>query len=415
MPSEQRVGTAESASSSGGVLAGVRVVELGQLLAGPFAGHLLADFGAEVIKVEQPGRGDPMREWGHHRYNDRALWWPSIARNKKSVSLNLRTPEGQAILKQLLQQADALVENFRPGTLEGWGLGPEELHEINPRLVIARVSGYGQTGPYANRAGFASAGEALGGLRYLNGYPGEAPPRTGISLGDSLAGMFAVQGILAALYQRDALGLERGQVVDVSIMESCFALLESSVTEYDLLNVIREPSGTGLKNVAPSNIYKSGDDKWMVIAANADTLFRRLCAAMDVPDLADDPRFSTHAARGTNSDELDRIISDWAVQHTAAQIDKILNAQGVVASPIYNAEDIAHDQHYAARDMILRVEDPHMGEIAIPGFIPKFSATPGVHRWTGPGEVGQHNQEVLGDVLGLSDKELDQLLEGGII
>ena len=401
--------------STGGVLAGVRVVELGQLLAGPFAGHLLADFGAEVIKVEPPGRGDPMREWGHHLYHERALWWPSLARNKKAVSLNLRTARGQELLGQLLQQADALVENFRPGTLEGWGLGPERLHELNPDLVIARVSGYGQTGPYADRVGFASAGEALGGLRHLNGYPDEAPPRTGISLGDSLAGMFAVQGILAALYQRDVLGTARGQVVDVSIMEACFALLESTVTEYDLLNVVRGPSGTGLKNVAPSNIYMSSDGKWMVIAANADTLFRRLCLAMEVPRLADDPKYSTHEARGTNSEELDGIISDWAAKHSAAEIDKVLNEHGVVVSPIYDAADIANDPHYAARDMILRVEDPHMGEIAVPGFIPKFSATPSVHRWTGPGDVGQHNREVLGDVLGVSDVELEDLREGGVI
>jgi formyl-CoA transferase len=401
--------------ATGGVLAGVRVVELGQFLAGPFAGHLLADFGAEVIKVEQPGRGDPMRDWGHHRYKGRALWWPSVARNKKAVSLNLRVPRGQQLLAELLQHADALVENFRPGTLEQWGLGPDTLHEMNQGLVIARVSGYGQTGPYADRVGFASAGEALGGLRYLNGFPGEAPPRTGISLGDSLAGMFAVQGILAALYQRDVLGLGKGQVVDVSIMEACFALLESTVTEYDVLKVIREPSGTGLKNVAPSNIYKSGDAKWMVIAANADTLFRRLCQAMGQPELADDPRFSTHAQRGINSDELDDIVSGWAGKHTAEEIDKILSEHGVVVSPIYNAADIACDPHYKAREMILRVNDPHLGDIAVPGFVPKFQTTPGVHRWTGPAEIGQHNEEILGELLGIPADELAVLRSEGVI
>jgi crotonobetainyl-CoA:carnitine CoA-transferase CaiB-like acyl-CoA transferase len=389
---------------------------MGQLLAGPFAGHLLADMGAEVIKIEPPGSGDPMREWGHHRYNGRALWWPSLARNKKSVSLNLRTSEGQTMLKRLIEHADALVENFRPGTLEKWGIGPDELLEVNPRLVIARVSGYGQTGPYADRVGFASAGEALGGLRYLNGFPGEAPPRTGISLGDSLAGMFAVQGVLAALYQRDALGgVGSGQVIDVSIMESCFALLESAVTEYDLLKVVREPSGTALRNVAPSNIYKSSDGKWMVIAANAESLFQRLCEAMGQPELGKDPRFTTHRARGEHADELDAIIATWAEARTAEEIDRILNACGVVASPIFSAADISVDPHYAAREMILRVEDPVMGDIAVPGFVPKFSATPSVHRWTGPTEVGQHNRAILGELLGIEDDELARLQEAGLI
>lgn len=402
-------------AQEGGVLSGTRILELGQLLAGPFAGHLLADLGAEVIKIEQPGTGDPMREWGHHRYNGRALWWPSLARNKKSVSLNLRSSEGQGILKRLLKHADALIENFRPGTLEKWGMGPDVLQEINPRLVIARVSGYGQTGPYAGRVGFASAGEALGGLRYLNGFPGAAPPRTGISLGDSLAGMFAVQGVLAALYQRDVLGGDRGQVVDVSIMESCFALLESVVTEYDLLKVVREPSGTALRNVAPSNIYKSRDGKWMVIAANADSLFQRLCQAIGLPELSGDPRFASHAARGEHAEELDAIISDWAEERTADEIDRVLNGRGVVASPIFSAADIYEDPHYAAREMILRVEDPLMGDIAVPGFVPKFSATPGVHRWTGPTEVGQHNGAILGGLLDIGDDELKRLHEAGLI
>lgn len=399
----------------GGVLDGVRILELGQLLAGPFAGHLLADLGAEVIKIEQPGGGDPMREWGHHRYQGRALWWPSLARNKKAVTLNLADERGQGILKQLVAEADGLVENFRPGVLEKWGLAPEILHEINPKLVIARVSGYGQTGPYSDRVGFASAGEALGGLRYLNGYPGEAPPRTGISLGDSLAGMFAVQGLLAALYHRDALGGGTGQVIDASIMESCFALLESAITEYDLLGVVRQPSGTGLRNVAPSNIYKSKDGKWMVIAANADTLFARLCEAMGQPDLATDPRFASHEARGNHADELDSIISDWSGQHDAADIEQILNDRGVVASPIYTAADIYDDPHYRAREMILRVKDEEMGEIAVPGFVPKFSATPSQHRWTGPADVGAHNRDVFGGLLGLTDDDLSQLQAEGVL
>jgi crotonobetainyl-CoA:carnitine CoA-transferase CaiB-like acyl-CoA transferase len=387
---------------------------MGQLLAGPFAGHLLADLGADVIKIEPLDAGDPMREWGHHRYRGRALWWPSLARNKKSVSVNLRTAEGQDLVRRLVEHADALVENFRPGTLEKWGLGPAELHLVNPGLVIARVSGYGQTGPYSDRVGFASAGEALGGLRYLNGYPGEAPPRTGISLGDSLAGMFAVQGLLAALVQRMRTG-GPGQVVDVSILESCFALLEGSVTEFDLLRVVREPSGTGLKNVAPSNIYKSQDGKWMVIAANADTLFARLCHAMGQPALATDDRFADHEARGNNADELDGIIADWAAQHLATEIDQILNDCGVVASPIYSIADICSDPHYLAREMILRVEDAEMGNIAVPGFVPKFDMTPGVHRWTGPATVGEHTAEVLSELVGMDADEVARLRHDGVI
>ena len=275
-----------------GPLAGVRVVELGMLLAGPFTGRLLGDMGAEIIKVEPPGQPDPLRDWGHARYEGRSLWWPVQSRNKKCVTLNLREERGQELLLGLVEQSDVLVENFRPGTLERWNLGPERLWDVNPGLVIARVSGYGQTGPYAPRAGFASVSEAMGGIRYINGFPDEPPPRIHISLGDSLAGMFAVQGILAALYRRDALGGGRGQVVDVSLMEACFALLESMVPEYDRLGIVRGPGGTGLKGVAPSNIFKSSDGKWMVIAANADKVFGRLCEAMGQPELAERRRGS---------------------------------------------------------------------------------------------------------------------------
>lgn len=398
-----------------GPLTGVRVLELGQLLAGPFAGHILADFGAEVIKIEQPKVGDPMREWGHHRFKERALWWPTLARNKKSMSLNLREERGQEILKGLVEQSDVLIENFRPGTLERWGIGPEELHAVNPGLVIARVSGYGQSGPYSERAGFASVGEAMGGLRYINGYPDQPPPRTGISLGDSLAAMFAVQGIMMALYWRDASGGDRGQVIDATIMESCFALLESSVTEYDTLGVIREPSGTGLVNVAPSNIYRSRDGKWMVIAANADRIFQRLCAEIGQPGLVDDPRFSTHEARGENAAELDAIIAEWAGEHDADEIDDALNAAGVVCGPIYTIADIFDDPQYDARDMIVRTEDPELGEIAVPGLVPKLSKTPGRVRWTGPAEVGTHNRDVLCDILDLDEADIAELESEGIL
>ena len=305
--------------SGPGPLAGMRMIELGTLLAGPFAGRLLGDMGAEIIKVEPPGKPDPLREWGQARYEGRTLLWPVQARNKKCITLNLREPRGQELLLELVRVADVLTENFRPGTLERWNLGYDRLSAANPGIVLARISGYGQTGPYAERAGFASVAEAMGGLRYINGFPGEAPPRTGISLGDSLAAMFAVQGILAALYHRDVLGDGRGQVVDVSLMEASFALLESAVPEYDRLGIVRQPAGTNLKGIAPSNIFKSRDDLWMVIAANHDNLFRRLCEAMGRPELAEDPRFATHVARGENQEEIEGIVAEWAARHDAAR------------------------------------------------------------------------------------------------
>ncbi len=402
-------------SDGPGPLAGVRVVELGMLLAGPFSARLLGDMGAEIIKVEPPGQPDPLREWGKARYEGRSLWWPVQSRNKKCVTLNLREEEGQRLLLRLVERSDVLVENFRPGTLEKWGLGPEQLWEVNPRLVIARISGYGQTGPYAPRAGFASVAEAMGGIRYINGFPGERPPRIHISLGDSLAGMFAVQGILAALYRRDALGGGRGQVVDVSLMEACFALLESTVPEYDRLGIVRGPGGTGLAGVAPSNIFTSSDDKWIVIAANADGVFRRLCAAMGQPELADDPKYATHLDRGENQLELEAIVADWARQHTAAEIDRLLNEAGVICGPIYTIADIFEDEQFRARDMLLEHEDPEFGAYIGPGIVPKFSETPGAVRWSATWEEGSHNQEVYGDLLGLSDEELARLKEAGVL
>ncbi len=398
-----------------GPLAGVRVIELGMLLAGPFTGRLLGDMGAEVIKIEPPGQPDPLREWGKARYNGRSLWWPVQSRNKKCCTLNLRERRGQELLLKLVERSDVLVENFRPGTLERWNLGPAELWEVNPRLVIARVSGYGQTGPYAPRAGFASVAEAMGGIRYINGFPGEPPPRMHISLGDSLAGMFAAQGILAALYKRDCLGGGRGQVVDVSLMESCFALLESTVPEYDRLGIVSEPAGTGLKGVAPSNIFKSADGKWMVIAANADNVFRRLCAAMGKPELADDPRFATHLARGDNQEELEGIVAAWAAERDAAEIDRVLNEAGVICGPIYTIADIFRDPQFRAREMLLEHHCPEIGTFVGPGIVPKFSDTPGAVRWSGTWQEGSHNEDVYGGLLGLSADELDDLRAEGVL
>lgn len=406
---------AEGAASGPGPLAGVRVVELGSLLAGPFTGRLLGDMGAEIIKVEPPGKPDPLREWGKARYKGRSLWWPVQSRNKMCVTLDLRRERGQELLLELARRSDVIVENFRPGTLEKWNLGWPELSEANPALVLCRVSGYGQTGPYAPRAGFASVAEAMGGMRHLNGFPGEAPPRMHLSLGDSLAGMFAAQGILAALYRRDALGGETGQVVDVSLMESCFALLESTVTEYDRLGIVRGPGGTGLKGVAPSNIFRSRDEKWIVIAANADNVFRRLCAAMGSPELADDERFSTHLARGERQEELEGIVADWAGRHDAEEIDRILNEAGVICGPIYTIADIFEDEHFHAREMLVEHEDPEFGTYVGPGIVPKFSETPGRVRWSATWEPGSHNREVYCDLLGLSDETLAELAEEGVL
>ena len=398
-----------------GPLAGLRIIELGTLLAGPFSGRLLGDMGAEIIKIEAPGKPDPLRDWGKARYNGKSLWWPIQSRNKKCVTLNLRVPEGQEMLLQLLEYADVVTENFRPGTLEKWNLGFDQLVEANPRIILARVSGYGQTGPYAERAGFASVAEAMGGMRYINGFPGELPPRMNISLGDSLAAMFAVQGILAAIYERDVFGSGKGQEVDISLMEASYALLESTVPEYDRLGIIREPSGTFLKGVAPSNIFKAKDEKWMVIAANQDNVFMRLSDAIGRPDLKEDEKFSTHLARGENQEELDGIIADWAQQHTAEEIDRILNESGVICGPIYTVADIFDDPQFKARDMLLEHHDPVVGDFIGPGIVPRFTRTPGKVSWTGPWEIGSHNQEIWGDLLGRSENDLVRLEEEGII
>jgi formyl-CoA transferase len=397
-----------------GPLAGVRVVELGMLLAGPFAGRLLGDMGAEIVKIEPPGKPDPLREWGKARYEGRSLWWPVQSRNKKCCTLDLRVERGQELLLRLVEHSDVLIENFRPGTLERWNLAPDRLLEVNPRLVIARVSGYGQSGPYAERAGFASAAEAMGGMRYINGFPGELPPRLHISLGDSLAGMYAVQGILAALYRRDALG-GSGQVVDVSLLESCFSLLESTVPEYDRLGIVRGPGGTGLQGVAPSNIFESADGKLIVIAANADNVFRRLCAAIGQPELADDPRFSTHNARGEHQQEIEGIVADWARARTAAEIDRVMNDAGVICGPIYTIADIFEDPQFQAREMLVTHVDPEFGEYIGPGIVPKFSGTPCEVRWSATWDEGSHNRDVYGGLLGLTDAELDELRDEGVL
>jgi crotonobetainyl-CoA:carnitine CoA-transferase CaiB-like acyl-CoA transferase len=394
-------------------LAGLRVVEFGQLLAGPYVGTLLGDFGADVVKVEAPPQGDPMRDWGRLRHNDHSLWWSVLARNKRSVTLNLRTERGQQLARDLAATADVVVENFRPGTMEKWGLGPDDVHQRNPNAIYARVSGYGQTGRYRDRPGFASAGEAIAGLRHINGYPGQAPPRSGISLGDTLAAQSAFQGILLALYARDARGAA-GQVVDASITDACFAMLESTVVEYEKTGVVRQPTGPRLPRIAPSNVYKSRDGKWVVIAANHDTLWKRLAALMGHPELGDDERFNSHHARGENEDLLDELISEFAAEHTAAELDELVNEAGVVCAPVYDAEDVYRDEFFRERELLVAHEDEVHGDMTVPGVVPKLSATPGSIRQAARWSVGADTQEVLGE-LGVEASELAQLREDGVV
>jgi formyl-CoA transferase len=390
----------------------VRVIEIGQLLAGPFCGQLLGDFGAEVIKLEDPGRGDPMRQWGREKPHGKSLWWPVVARNKKSVTCNLRTPEGQDLVRRLVARADVLLENFRPGTLERWGLSPEALWEINPRLVVTRVTGFGQSGPYAPRAGYGSIGEAMGGIRYVTGEPDRPPSRAGISLGDSLAATYAALGTLVALHQRDRSG--RGQVVDSAIYEAVLAMMESLVPEWQVAGYQRERTGAVLPNVSPSNVYPTADGETVLIAANQDTVFRRLAAAMGRPELADDERYATHGARGTSMAELDELIARWTAERKADELLELLAAEGVPAGRTYRARDMLADPHFAARESIVRVPHPEFGELAMQNVFPRLSETPGRVRHPGP-ELGEHNDDVYRGLLELGDDELARLRADGVV
>ncbi|MEU8246097.1 CoA transferase [Nonomuraea sp. NPDC048916] len=393
-------------------LGDIRVVELGQLLAGPFCGQLLGDFGAEVIKVEDPGKGDPMRQWGREKPHGKSLWWPVVGRNKKSVTCDLRTTEGQDLVRRLVEQADVLLENFRPGTLERWGMSPERLHELNPRLVITRVTGFGQTGPYAPRAGYGSIGEAMGGIRYVTGDPGLPPSRAGISLGDSLAATYACVGTLVALHERENSG--QGQVVDSAIYEAVLAMMESLLPEWQQAGYQRERTGPVLPNVSPSNVYPTKDGDSILIAANQDSVFSRLAAAMGRPELAADERYATHGARGANMAELDDLIGRWTAELPAQQLLDLLHESGVPAGRIYRAPDMFADPHFAAREAIVRVQHPDFGELAMQNVAPKLSATPGAVRTAGPA-LGEHNHEIYHGLLGLTPEEIDRLSAGGII
>ena len=396
-------------------LEGLRILEFGSLIAGPFATRVMAEFGAEVIKVERPDAGDPLRSW---RYVDprseTSLWWPLQSRNKKLVTLNMGHEEGLDLAKRLVQTSDVLVENFKPGTLEKLGLGWEVLHELNPRLILVRVSGYGQSGPYRDKPGFANIGEAMGGIRYVTGEPGRPPVRTGISLGDSLASLYAVIGTLMAVHARDVRGLGEGQVVDVALYEAVFSFMESMIPEYDVAEIVRERTGAALPGIAPSNSYCAGDGSYVAIGANSDAIFKRLMEAIGRPELGEDPRYETNADRAQHAEELDDLIGDWTRQHTAEEIQQFLNEAEVPAGPIYSVTDILEDEQYQAREMIVEGEVEGIGPVKMPGLAPKLSATPGKVAWYG-GSPGAHNEDVYGGLLGLSPEELERLSGEGTI
>jgi formyl-CoA transferase len=394
-----------------GPLADLVVIELGTLIAGPFCGQILADFGAEVIKLEDPGTGDPMRQWGRSLPKGLSPWWPVIGRGKKSVTLNLRSSEGQAIARDLVAKADILIENFRPGTMEKWGLAYEQLAAINPRLIMARVSGFGQTGPYAQRAGYGLIGEAMGGLRAITGEPDRPPARAGVSIGDSLAATHAVMGVLMALHVRERTG--RGQAIDAAIYESVLAMMENLVTEYDITGYVRERSGAILPGIAPSNVYPTSDGM-ILIGGNGDTVFARLCEAMGEPALKDDPRYRDHASRGVNQTELDERISAWTRTQTLAELLARLEAHGVPCGRVYRAPDMLEDPQYQARESLVSVDHPVFGKIRMQNVFPRLSETPGEVRWPGPA-LGEHTEAVLGEKLGLAADRIAALKAAGVV
>jgi formyl-CoA transferase len=396
---------------SAGALAGVRVLELGHVIAGPFCGQVLGDLGADVVKVEAPGAGDVLRQWGWGGADGDSLWWRVTGRNKRSVTVDLRRPEGQELVRRLAREVDIVVENFRPGTLERWHLGYEELSAANPELILVRISGFGQDGPYATRAGYAAIGEAMGGLRALTGYPDRPPVRVGISLGDSLAGLMGALGAVAALYARGRTG--RGQVVDASIYESVLAITEALVPEWQVARRRRRRSGPTLPGVAPSNVYPTWDGQ-VLIAANQDSVFGRLAAAMGQPELTSDPRFASHQARGQHMAELDERIADWTTTRPARQVLDRLHEAGVPAGLVYEPEDMLADPHFRARRSLVEVPDPDHGHVTMPAVAPRLSGTPGGIRWAGPA-LGQHTAEVLRELAGLDDAALDELRRTGIV
>ena len=392
---------------------GIRVIEVGQLLAGPFAGGLLAYYGAEVIKVEPPGDGDPLRHWRVLDEDGTSFWWRSLGRNKKCITANLRTDEGRNLVRRLVEKSDVLIENFRPGRMEKWGLGPEDFADSNPGLIYARISGYGQDGPYAPKPGFASVCEGMGGIRYVNGLPGERPMRMNLSIGDSLAGLHTAFGIVMACLHRLKDPGHHGQVIDTALYESVFNMMEGVIPEYDGAGVIREPSGSTITGIVPTNTYLCADGKYVIIGANGDSIFKRLCEAMGRSDMAADPRLTNNAGRVEHEAEIDAAISDWMESLDSFTALEQLEQARVPAGPIYNAADMMADKHFQARGLFEEV-NVNGSPLKIPAMTPRLSKTPGRTDWAG-GEVGDFNAEVYGDLLGLSAEEMAQLKERGVI
>jgi formyl-CoA transferase len=394
-------------------LEGLRVLEMGQLLAGPFASVLLAWFGAEVIKIEAPGDGDPLRTW-RSQYKGTSLWWYILGRNKKSVTVNLREPEGQMIVRRLVDKVDVVLENFKPGTMERWGLGYEDLRKINPGIIMARVSGWGQDGPYSGKPGFASVAEAAGGLRFVTGYPDSPPVRPNLSLGDTLAGLHAAFGILVAVYHRDVAGNGLGQVVDVALYESVFNVMEGVVPDFDKLGVVRQREGNRLSGIVPTGTWQCSDSKYVVIGGNGDSIFKRLMLAIGRADLANDPTLERNSGRVEHADLIDNAISAWTARHPLQEVIDVLEKAQVPVGPIYSVAEMINDPHFIARGLFETHDLPDGTPVKLPAFGPKLSETPGQTRWIGP-ELGAHNAEVLGNLLGISEEELRRLAAAGVV
>ncbi|MGA4450345.1 CaiB/BaiF CoA transferase family protein [Ectopseudomonas chengduensis] len=396
-------------NTSNMALQGLKVIEMGQLIAGPFASKLLGEFGADVIKIEPPSVGDPLRKWRKIK-DGTSLWWHVQSRNKRSLTLDLKQTEAQDIVRKLASEADVLVENFRPGTLEGWGLGYEALKAINPRLIMLRISGYGQTGPYRDLPGFGVIGEAMGGLRHLSGYPGQAPVRVGISIGDSLSSLYGVIGVLLALQERARSG--EGQEIDVALYESVFAMMESLIPEYDAFGYVREPAGSALPGITPSNSYPCNDGSYVLIAGNGDSIYKRLMSLIGRDDLGNDPRLAQNDGRSQHAELIDGAIAEWTAQRGRDEVIEALKGARVPAGYPYTAADIVQDPHYLARQMIEQVQTS-VGPLKVPGVLPKLSRTPGRIGTGGP-QLGEHNDDILAG-LGLSAEQVAGLRERGII
>ncbi|QED48177.1 CaiB/BaiF CoA transferase family protein [Cytobacillus dafuensis] len=394
-------------------LEGIRVLELGNLVAAPFAGKIFAEFGAEVIKVEEPKKGDPLRNW-RIMHGDNSVWWYVQARNKKSITINLRDQQGQEIVKKLAGEVDVVLENFRPGTLEKWGIGYEHLSEINPSLIMTRISGYGQTGPNSHKPGFGSVAEAFGGLRFLTGYPDRPPVRVGIAIGDLVAGLYAVIGTIMAVRARDNDPEKKGQLIDVALYEAVFSLLEGILPEYDLTGLIRERTGSTLPGIAPSNTYECADGKYLVIGANGDSIFQRLMKTMGREDLANDPKLANNQGRADNVEFIDKTIEEWTKQRPLKEVQKLLDDASVPVGPIYSIKDIVKDEQFKSRKMLEPIELPTGETVLAPGVVPKLSETPGNLKWIGP-TLGEHNDEIFKDLINMDANEIAKLKQSGVI